>query len=344
MRTRFLVATLALAFAPGCALLGVVPGAPGLAVNSGTLRDIKAATEESDRREAECKAFASRMVPYPEEVSIGGAIALALAKNTKGGVYVELSPEVAAAGPISPSLAGKKVAPGSGQRTDLNRYVNLVGKGLASFSSRPSIDWTFAVLDSSTPNAFSAPGGYVFVTTGMLKQLENEAQLAAVLGHEIGHITGRHALTSYQQAKGKTCSDLNKAQTAAEVGGAVVRPPPILTELRGYMSALGFDPDKATAEFIRKLADGSAEVIMQAGYQDLEKDADATATKLMVLAGYDAGEFEKILAKLPEGSFLSKHPSSRERIEVVKATRAELEGFAGSKAPPLAPIVKTAIK
>jgi predicted Zn-dependent protease len=343
VRARFLVATLALAFAPGCALLGAV-GGPAINVNSSTVRDIKAATEESDRREAECKAFASRTVPYPEEVSIGGAIALSLAKKTKSGVYVELSPEVAAAGPINPALAGKKITPGSGDRTELNRYVNLIGKGLASYSSRPSIDWTFAVLDSATPNAFSAPGGYVFVTTGMLKQLENEAQLAAVLGHEIGHVTGRHALTSYQKAKGTTCSLANAASTVGAVGGAVARPAPFASEIRGLMGAVGFDPDKASADLIRSLADNTTEFIMKVGFKDLEKDADATATRLMVLAGYDSAEFEKLLNKLPEGSFFTPHPTNKARIEVVKATRAELEGFSGSKVPPLAPIVRTAIK
>jgi hypothetical protein len=114
--------------------------------------------------------------------------------------------------------------------------------------------------------------------------------------------------------------------------------------MRGLMGAVGFDPDKASADLIRSLADNAAEAIMKAGFKDLEKDADVTATRLMILAGYDAGEFEKLLTKLPDGSFFSPHPTNKVRIEVVKATRAELEGFSGTKAPPLAPIVKTAIK
>lgn len=74
----------------------------------------------------------------------------------------------------------------------LNRYVNLVGGAVASFSDAPGIAWRFAVVNSQEASSFSTPGGYVFVTTGLISRLKSEAQLAGILGHEIAHVTRRH--------------------------------------------------------------------------------------------------------------------------------------------------------
>lgn len=74
---------------------------------------------------------------------------------------------------------------------DAQRRVNLVGRWLASNTSRPDLPWTFAVIDSPEINAFAAPGGYVMVTRGLYTLLESDAELAAVLGHEIGHVVQR---------------------------------------------------------------------------------------------------------------------------------------------------------
>jgi predicted Zn-dependent protease len=82
-----------------------------------------------------------------------------------------------------------------GARADavkINRYVTLVGNAVASFSDAPRLAWRFAALNSQEASAFSTPGGYVFVTTGLLASLKSEAQLAGILGHEIAHVTRRH--------------------------------------------------------------------------------------------------------------------------------------------------------
>jgi len=76
----------------------------------------------------------------------------------------------------------------------ITRRVNLVGKALARYSSRPDLEWRFGVMGSQTINAFSAPGGYVFITRGLYDILRSDDALAAVLAHEITHITSRHAL------------------------------------------------------------------------------------------------------------------------------------------------------
>ena len=83
---------------------------------------------------------------------------------------------------------------------ELQAYVNRVGRWVASQTERPDLPWHFGVLDTSTINAFAAPGGYVLITRGLYDILDNEAQLAGVLGHEIGHIIRRHHVTVMQKS------------------------------------------------------------------------------------------------------------------------------------------------
>ena len=75
----------------------------------------------------------------------------------------------------------------------LAAYVDSIGQSLARHSERPSLPWHFRVLDSPVVNAFALPGGYVYVTRGLLSVMNSEAQLAAVMGHEVGHVTARHS-------------------------------------------------------------------------------------------------------------------------------------------------------
>lgn len=96
---------------------------------------------------------------------------------------------------------------------DLSAYVNEVGQRLAAVSDRPDLSFKFTVIDSPEINAFALPGGYVYINRGLLAYLNSEAELAAVLGHEIGHITARHAVQ--QQSRGSL------ARVASGVGGIV---------------------------------------------------------------------------------------------------------------------------
>jgi predicted Zn-dependent protease len=82
----------------------------------------------------------------------------------------------------------------------LQQYVNDVGYWIASRSSRKDLPWTFGVIDSSGINAFAAPGGYVVITIGLYNLLENEAQLAGVLAHEIAHVVRKHHLEALQKS------------------------------------------------------------------------------------------------------------------------------------------------
>lgn len=81
----------------------------------------------------------------------------------------------------------------------INEYVNQVGQRLVPASDRPSIPYTFQVVDTTQVNAFATMGGFVYLTTGLLKTIDQEAQMAGVLGHEIGHIAARHAVTQMRE-------------------------------------------------------------------------------------------------------------------------------------------------
>ena len=85
---------------------------------------------------------------------------------------------------------------------ELQRYVEQIGMQLARASHRPELPWHFAVVDVPAVNAFALPGGYIYMTRGIMAYLDNEAQLAGVLGHEIGHVTARHAAQQYTKATG----------------------------------------------------------------------------------------------------------------------------------------------
>jgi predicted Zn-dependent protease len=85
---------------------------------------------------------------------------------------------------------------------ELQRYVSTIGTQLAASSERPNLPWKFTVVDSPAINAFAIPGGFIYLTRGIMPFLQDEAQLAGVLGHEIGHVTARHSAQQYSRATG----------------------------------------------------------------------------------------------------------------------------------------------
>ena len=85
---------------------------------------------------------------------------------------------------------------------DLAKYVSDIGLRLAKLSERPSLPWQFTVVDQPAINAFALPGGFIYITRGILPFLEDEAELAGVLGHEIGHVTARHSVRQYTRTIG----------------------------------------------------------------------------------------------------------------------------------------------
>jgi predicted Zn-dependent protease len=153
------------------------------------------------------------------------------------------------------------------QNPELQAFVDKVGKKLASISHRPDLEYHFTIIDSPDINAFALPGGYVYVNRGLLDYLTTEAQLAAVLGHEIGHITARHAVR--QNTAAKTSTILSTAvvfatgvstlgETASLFGGALISGYGREMELEAdglgaeYLVKAGYDP-KAMVEVITVL-------------------------------------------------------------------------------------------
>jgi predicted Zn-dependent protease len=140
----------------------------------------------------------------------------------------------------------------------LQRYVAGVGGRLASAAHRPSLPWTFAVVDESAVNAFALPGGFIYLTRGILPFLRNEAELAAVLAHEVGHVDARHSARQYSTQTlaggglavlGILVPETRPAQGIASIGlGAAFLKFGRDDELEadrlgvGYASANGWDP------------------------------------------------------------------------------------------------------
>jgi predicted Zn-dependent protease len=135
---------------------------------------------------------------------------------------------------------------------ELARLVQSVGEAIAARSHRPDLIYRFTVLDSTTVNAFALPGGYIYITRGLLAYLNSEAELAAVLGHEIGHVTARHSVRQHSTA---TVTSVLGAVVAASTG---IQGVDTLTDLlgtalvRGYGREHELEADRLGAEYIAK--------------------------------------------------------------------------------------------
>ncbi len=196
----------------------------------------------------------------------------------------------------------------------LQRYVNQLGRYLAARSDRPDADWRFAVIDDASANAWAAPDGYVFVTTGMLADVASEAELAGILAHEIEHVVQRHHLRALQSAtrRGQLAALAGIAQdTAAAEGSATITVNPELEKLRGTIGQL----------YERGLSRGD------------ELDADRRGMKLSGRRGYDPFGLMLVLQKLGAhgkddaslASFTRTHPSIDERLKKLEAAVEKLD-------------------
>ena len=169
----------------------------------------------------------------------------------------------------------------------LNTYVNDIGQRLAKVSDRPEIPYTFQIVEDNAVNAFATMGGFVYVTTGLMAEADTEAELASVVGHEIGHIAGRHAVKQMRQAA--------------------------ITQ--GITGALGVNRD-------RLVNIGTQIALRLPASRSDEYEADQHGFYSMGRAGYDQSDMVSFMQKLiRQGSppeFLSTHPNATNRVAALR--------------------------
>ena len=194
---------------------------------------------------------------------------------------------------------GRKYAPlvekelgGRMSEETLQSYLNQIGQRIAGFCQRPDLAYHFAAIEEGGANALALPGGYVYITRDLLKEFKTEAQLAAVLSHEIGHVVARDTLVAMSEQIGMTA-----LMAAAQAGGSA------------------------------DLARGTRFVTVMLGLQysrDDEKEADLAGLSYMTQAGYDPNgmvEVMQILEKLQTMrpiEFFSTHPNPESRITYIE--------------------------
>jgi predicted Zn-dependent protease len=200
---------------------------------------------------------------------------------------------------------------------ELLKYVRMIGNKVAKVSHRPNLEYTFNIIDSPEINAFALPGGYVYVNRGLLTFMNTEADLAAVLAHEIGHITARHGVQ--QQARGTL------ARTAAQVGGVV-------TAVATGSSYVGSQ--------ISEVASIWAQTGLSGFGREHELEADSLGAEYIKEAGYDPAAMINVVTVLKNQEDFSKrvnnggggyhglfatHPRNDTRLQEAIAAVASLD-------------------
>jgi len=195
----------------------------------------------------------------------------------------------------------------------LQQYVNDVGYWIASRSSRKDLPWTFGVIDSSGINAFAAPGGYVVITLGLYNLLENEAQLAGVLAHEIAHVVRKHHLEALQKSMQRE----------------------FWTELTIIAAS-----DKEDSRKMEKLVNAGVQIYAIGLDRKDEFDADLRGVVLAARAGYDPFALLDVLTTIDSINptaeeltvMLNTHPPINDRLtRLAEQMDGQLDSFAAGR-------------
>jgi len=183
-------------------------------------------------------------------------------------------------------------------------YIQTLGSKIAATSERPDLDWTFTVLDDPVVNAMALPGGYIYVNRGILADFNSEAELASVLGHEIGHVTARHSVEQMSRAQ---------------------------------LAQLGLGVAAIASEDFRQyagLASQGLGILFLKFTRDDENQSDTLGLRYMVRAGYDPYQMPKVFNTLDRESqaqglratpeWMSTHPDPGNRVERINARIGQL--------------------
>jgi len=202
------------------------------------------------------------------------------------------------------------------QQDDITHYVNLVGNSLLLYSSRRELNYFFAILDSEKVNAYSTPGGYVFITRGALQACQDESELAAVLAHEIAHVIQRHIVKS-----------LNIRSESSD-------------DLLGLSQMISASANTAKIA-LSQTVDKAMDLLFKDGYLiQQELDADQLAMLLLAQTGYDPTSLLRYLKRVdsPNMQKLSlgqTHPLSEQRFRhissVIKQENIDSTAFNNAK-------------
>lgn len=169
------------------------------------------------------------------------------------------------------------------ENPDIQTYVNQIGQRLVPHSNRPDLPYTFQVVASDQVNAFATMGGFVYVTTELMKTADNEAELASVIGHEIGHIEAKHLIKQISQAAWQ----------------------------QGLLTAAGVDRSQV-------LQLGVELALNRPHSREDERDADMRGLRMLGNAGYAQSAMPSFMQKLASGNsppqFLSTHPAASSRV------------------------------
>lgn len=193
---------------------------------------------------------------------------------------------------------------------NLQKYVNLIGRWLASQTDRPDLPWNFGVLDSLNVNAFATPGGTVFITRGLLQKMRSEAELAGVLAHEIAHVVRKHHLTAIQKN--------------ARVG--------LLGDGVGELAK-----NNSNKELLGKGVSFGTELFARGLDKSDEFEADRMGVVIAARAGYDPYGLPAVLQTLqavkPQDSdvalWFKTHPSPADRLDILETLLpAKLDAYA----------------
>lgn len=219
---------------------------------------------------------------WEEERAIGGAVALEAVARF-GGMYPDARAQ---------------------------RYVGLVGHAVARTSDRPGIPYHFGVLADETPNAFACPGGYVFVTVGLLRMVQDESELAGILGHEIAHVSKKHALKA-----------IRRAEVISSVGEVTA-------------SYLADNPEVFDA-----VVDNATSTIFDKGLdQSKEVQADRVGVDYAWRVGYDPAALGRFLDRLEaqhdeiaSSRIFATHPPVERRKKAIARQLAEYQDAGGPR-------------
>jgi predicted Zn-dependent protease len=199
----------------------------------------------------------------------------------------------------------------------LTEQVAVIGNQLAAVSARPNLSYTFAVLNTSEVNAFAGPGGFVYVTVGLLDKLKSKDELATVLAHEVGHVCERHSVRSYYNAQ-----KMQNVLTLVDVAAMVAGVPPV--------ASLGGD---MVGDFSKIVANLTAAIIAQGYSRNWENKADELGFSYASRADYDPHAFVIVLERFramekekgeeTKITLLSSHPKTEDRIAHIKSLLGE---------------------